>query len=148
MATGERIDPYRGFNFRIEITGTSGAVAAFREVSGMSMNTDPIEYREGNSPDLHPKKLFGLRKYANLMLKRGITQNLELWTWYRNVVNGEADRRNGSIILVDELLADVLRWNFYEGWISKWEGPAFNATTNEVAVESIEITIEKLELVG
>jgi phage tail-like protein len=147
MATGERIDPFRGFNFRIEISGASEAVAAFREVSGLDTNIDPVEYRDGNSRDLHVKKLFGLRKYSNLMLKRGITRNTELWTWYRNIVNGVADRRNGSISLVDEEFADVLRWNFYEGWICKWSGPAFNATTNEVALESIEISIEKLELV-
>ena len=88
-----------------------------------------------------------MRKYANLTLKRGITQNGELWAWYRNIVNGDADRRNGSIILLDEQFQDVLRWNFYEGWICKWEGPAFNATTNETALESIEVCIEKFELV-
>jgi phage tail-like protein len=147
MPTGDRIDPYRGFNFRIEISGTSDTVAAFREVTGLSLNIDPVEYRDGNSRDLHVKKLFGLRKYSNLMFKRGITLNAELWVWYRAVVNGIADRRNGSIILLDEEHNDVLRWNFYEAWICKWEGPAFNATTNEVALESIEVCLEKLELV-
>jgi phage tail-like protein len=147
MATGERVDPYRGFNFRVEISGTSQAVAGFREASGLTFTIDPIEYREGNAPDLHVRKLFGLRKYSNIALKRGFTQNKELWTWYRNLVNGRVDRRNGAIVLVDEEQQDVLRWQFVEGWIAKWEGPAMNATTNEVAIESIEICVEKVELV-
>jgi len=147
MPTGERVDPFRGFNFRVEITGTGPAVAAFREASGLVFTVDPVEYRDGNSRDLHPVKLFGLRKYSNIMLKRGFTLNRELWVWYRNVVNGVADRRNGSVILLDEEHNDVVRWNFREGWICKWEGAAMNATQNEVAIESIEICVERVELV-
>jgi phage tail-like protein len=147
MATGDRNDPYRGFNFRIEIDNTTGAVAGFREASGLSFTTDPVEYREGNEAALHVRKLFGLRKYANIMLKRGFTANRELWNWYRNVVNGVADRRGGAIVLRDEEHNDILRWNFTAGWICKWEGASFNATTNEVALESIEICVESVELV-
>jgi phage tail-like protein len=147
MPIGDRNDPYRGFNFRIEIENTSGAVAGFREASGLAFTTDPVEYREGNEQALHVRKLFGLRKYANIVLKRGITTNHELWTWYRNIVNGVADRRAGAVILRDEEHKDVLRWNFSAGWICKWEGPSFNATTNEVALESIEISVESVELV-
>jgi phage tail-like protein len=147
MATGERIDPFRGFNFRVEIIGMSQMVAAFREVSGLTANVDPVEYRDGNSRDLHVKKLFGLRKYSNIVLKRGITLNTELWGWYRQIVNGEAVRRNGAVVMLDELGADTLRWNFYEGWPCKLDWPALNATTNEVAVETLELCVEKIELV-
>ena len=145
MATGDRTDPFRGFNFRIEIQGT--AVAAFREASGLTFTIDPVEYREGNDPELHVRKLFGLRKYSNIALKRGITVNRELWDWYRQLVNGVPDRRSGAIVLLDEERNDVVRWKFVEGWICKWEGPAMNATTNEVALESIEICVERVDLV-
>jgi len=144
--TGERVDPFRSFNFRIEIDNTD--VAAFREASGLSFTIDPVEYREGTDPDMHVRKLFGLRKYANIMLKRGITLNRDLWEWYLTVVNGEPDRRAGAIVLLDEERNDVARWRFVEGWICKWEGPAMNATTNEVAVESIEICVERVDLVA
>jgi phage tail-like protein len=147
MATGDRVDPYRGYNFRIEIDNTSGAVAGFREVSGLSFTTDPVEYREGTDPARHVRKLYGLAKYANLVFKRGITQNVELWNWYRNVVNGVEDRRNGAVVLRDDQQADVMRWNFSAGWLCKWEGPSFNGTTNEVALESLEIAVEFVELV-
>src|SRR4051812_40360999 len=124
MATGDRNDPWRGFNFRVEIGGTN--VAAFREASGLSFTIDPLEYREGTDPDMHVRKLFGLRKYSNIALKRGMTANRDLWAWYRTVVNGKPDRRNGAIVLIDEEHKDVARWKFAAGWICKWEGPAMN----------------------
>jgi phage tail-like protein len=147
MATGDRVDPFRGFNFRVEIANTSQAVAAFREVSGLGSSADPIEYRVGNSRDLHVQKLPGLLKYPNVVFKWGITLNNELWLWYRQIVNGIADRRNGAVVLLDEVGADVLRWNFYEAWPTKIEWPSLNATANEVAVHSLELATEKVELV-
>jgi phage tail-like protein len=144
MATGDRKDPYHGFNFRVELDKT--AVAGFREVGGLSFTIDPVEYREGNDPQLHVRKLTGLRKFANLTLKRGFTANHDLWNWYRTLLNGVADRRDGSIVLQDEERNDVLRWNFSNAWITKWEGPAMNATTNDVAIESIELAVERVEL--
>jgi phage tail-like protein len=145
MPTGERTDPYRGFNFRMEIDNT--AVAAFSECSGLTFDVDPVDYREGTDIPLHVRKLTGLRKFANIALKRGFTDNTALWDWYKTVLEGKPDiRRNGAIILQDEEHNDVLRWNFYEGWICKWEGPAMNATSNDVAIESIEICVERVEL--
>lgn len=142
--TGSRHDPYRTFNFRVEIDGTT--VAGFRECSGLNFTTDPVEYREGTDVALSPRKLPGLRKFANLMLKRGFTQDKALWTWYKNILNGTDDRRNGSIVLQDEQHNDVLRWEFEAGWITRWEGPTFNATSNDVAIESIELVVERVEL--
>jgi phage tail-like protein len=144
MATGERKDPYRGFNFRVEIDKT--AVAGFRECSGLSLTTDAVDYREGTDVPLHVRKLPGLRKFANISLKRGFTDNHELWNWYKNVLNGVADRRNGSVILQDEQHNDVLRWQFENGWICKWEGPTMNATSNDVALETLEICAEQVTL--
>jgi phage tail-like protein len=144
MATGERKDPYRGFNFRIEIDSTT--VAAFRECSGLNLTTDAVDYREGTDKALHTRKLTGLRKYSNITLKRGFTDNKDLWKWYKNIVNGVTDRRNGAIVLQDEEHRDVLRWHFEAGWICKWEGPTMNATSNDVAVEAIEICAEQVTL--
>lgn len=144
MATGDRNDPYRGFNFRVEIDNT--AVAAFSEASGLTFDVDPVEYREGTDLPLHVRKLTGLRKFANIALKRGFTDNKDLWEWYKAVLNGTVERRDGAVVLMDEDRKDVLRWNFTEGWICKWEGPAMNATANDVAIESIEICVERVEL--
>ena len=145
MATGDRTDPYRGYNFKIEIDNTE--VAGFSEASGLTFDTDPVEYREGTDIPLHVRKLTGLRKFGNLSLKRGITNSTSLWDWYKNVLNGVPDRRNGAVILRDEEHNDVMRWEFENGWISKWEGPTLNATSNDVGIEGIEICVERVELV-
>lgn len=144
MPTGERVDPYRGFNFRVQIDNTD--VAAFSEASGLTFDVDPVEYREGTDLPLHVRKLTGLRKFANIALKRGITENKDLWDWYKDVLDGSVERRNGAVILLDEDRNEVLRWNFEGGWICKWEGPSMNATSNDVAIESIEICVERVEL--
>jgi len=143
MATGDRVDPYAQFNFLVEIDGV--ARAGFTEVGGLSTEQDVIEYREGsNAPTV--SKLPGLSKFMNIALKRGFTQDFDLWNWRKTTLDGATERRAGSIVLLDEGRNPVLRWNFREGWICKWEGPALNATTNEAAIESLEICHEGLEL--
>jgi phage tail-like protein len=142
VATPSRDDPYKGFNFRVEIDGVS--LAAFSEVGGLESETAVIEYRVGGEPN-SVRKLPGLTTYANIVLRRGITQDAELWTWRKNVIDGRTDRRNGAIVLLDDGGNEVVRWNFLRGWICKWEGPALNARGNEVALETIAIAHEGLE---
>lgn len=144
MGTGVRVDPFRAFNFRVEIDGLT--VGSFSECSGLTSEGDAVDYREGTDFPLTVRKLMGLRKYTNIVLKRGYTTNNELWSWYKNIMNGVADRRNGSIILMDEEHKDVMRWSVENAWINKIEGPTFNATANEVAIESIELVHEGLML--
>jgi phage tail-like protein len=144
MATGERIDPYRGFNFRVEIDGLDAG--SFSECSGLSTDGDSVDYREGTDIPLTVRKLIGLRKYSNITLKRGYTQSSTLWDWYGNIVNGVADRRNGTVILMDEERTEVMRWNFENAWPNKIEAPSFNASGNEVAIETIELIHEGLTL--
>ncbi len=144
MPAQNRTDPYKNFNFRVEIDGI--AVAAFSEVSGLESETVVVEYRTGDSRVT--RKLPGVTKYPNLVLKRGLTLDLALWKWRKTVVDGRAERRNGSIILRDDAGKDMLRFNFFEGWPCKWEGPAFNAKGSEVAIETLEIAHEGLEIDG
>ncbi len=139
-----RNDPYAQFNFLLEIEGITAA--GFTEVGGLSAESDIIEYREGSDP-ARMRKLPALFKFSNITLKRGYTQNRELWEWRKTTLDGVTQRKQGAIILLDEARNPVLRWEFSEGWISKYEGPALNATANEAAVESIEIAIEDLQLV-
>jgi len=141
MPTGTRTDPYRGYNFLVEIDGITQA--GFQEVSGLDASTDPIDYREGNDPN-HVRKLPGLNKYTAITLKRGITDSDELWKWYQTVAAGKAERKNGSIVLLDDTGQERLRWNFANAWPSKWGGPSFNSTGNAIAVETLEITHEEV----
>lgn len=143
MATGDRKDPFRSFNFAVELDGI--ARAGFRECSGLDTSNDPIEYREGTE-GLTARKLPGLVKYSNITLKWGMTDDAELWDWRKKAMTGKVERKNGSIVLLDETGAEKMRWNFREAWPTKWTGPSFNATGNEVAIETLEIAHEGLEL--
>jgi phage tail-like protein len=139
MAT--RVDPYRSFNFLVEIDGITQA--GFQECSGLDSQTASIDFRLGDDP-MHMRKLTGLNTFSAISLKRGVTDSDELWKWRQTVVDGKTERRNGSIVLLDEKGAEKLRWNFSNAWPSKWTGPSFNSTGNTIAVESLEIMHEEI----
>lgn len=139
MPVGDRQDPYRVYNFLVEIDGITRA--GFRECSGLDTSQDAIDYREGTDP-LTTRKLPGLVKYSNITLKWGMTDDTELWDWRQQAMDGNVERKNGSIVLLDDRGEEKLRWNFRDGWPTKWTGPGFNATGNEVAIETLEIVHE------
>ena len=144
MATAERRDPYRAFNFQLQIDGVP--LGAFSEASGLTAEGDAVDYREGTDKQSNVRKLVGLRKYANLTLKRGYTQDKSLWQWYSNIVNGSPDRRNVTIVLMNEAHQPVLRWHAENAWVNKIEGPSFKAAGNEIAMESVELVHEGLTI--
>jgi phage tail-like protein len=139
-----RVDPYRNFSFLVEIGGITQA--GFSDCSGFGASTDPIEYREGGETKT-VRKLPGLTKYTNITLKWGLTDSRELYNWYRDVVNGKIERKNGSIILLDLEGNEKVRWNFFDAWPTKWDGPDFTAKGNDVAIETLELAHEKVERV-
>jgi len=140
-------DPFRGFRFLVQIGGITSA--GFREVSGLDIATDTVDYREGDDPRLTISKLPGLRKYANLILKRGITDDKQLWEWRNKILKGEIQdtRKSIQIILQDIDGNATAEWHCLEAWPSSWSGPHFNATASEVAIETLEISHEGLERV-
>ena len=140
----QRKDPYSQFNFLIEIDGV--VHGGFSECSGLTSDTNIIDYREGNEKQLTTRRLAGLMKYNNIVLKRGYTTDTSLWNWRQDVINGQVSRTTGSIILLDDARNTALTWNFREGWPCKLEGPALNGKTSEVAIETLEICHEGIEL--
>ena len=142
MPTATRHDPHGVFCFRVEIDGI--AVAGFSEASGLEAEIIPIDYREGNE-DIVVRKIPGLKKFVNITLKRGLS-NLDLWNWIRNVGSGNPDRRNGSIILLNAEREPLLSFRFHNGWPCKWEVSPLNALGNEIAIETLEICHEGLEV--
>jgi phage tail-like protein len=143
--TGQRIDPFLNFNFLVEIDGISRA--AFQEASGFDSTIDVIEHREGGD-NITPRKLPGMTKYSNIVLKRGITDDVELYEWHRQTVQGNVQRRNGSIVLLDRQGVEQVRWNFVSAWPTKWDGPDLNAEGNDVAIETLELAHEGVERAG
>ncbi|GMK40232.1 phage tail protein [Paenibacillus sp. CCS19] len=139
MATGQRKDPYRNFRFRVEIDGLQQA--GFTDVSGFDSTVDVVEYREGNETTT-TRKLSGLTKYGNISLKWGITDSTEIYNWFSEVTKGNVQRKNISIVLVDETGGDKSRWNFINAWPSKYDAPDFSAKSSEVGIESLDIVHE------
>ena len=147
MAVGQRpTDPYRGFRFKVQIDGITKA--GFREVSGLDMGTDAVDYREGDE-ETRLRKLAGLQKFSNITLKRGITQDQDLWKWRSMVMDGkiQSARKSGQIIVLDDEGKEAAEWAFTEGWPTKLTGPTLNATANDVVVDVLEITHEGLKRV-
>ena len=142
MPVGDRRDPYRGFNFLVELDGITRA--GFREASGLDTSSDVVEYREGNE-GFTARQLAGMTKYSNITLKWGLTDDAELWEWRQRATEREVQRKNGSIVVLDEAGNEKVRWNFRHAWPVKWTGPSFNATSNDVAIETLEIAHEGVE---
>lgn len=134
-------EPYKNFNFRVEIDGIS--IAAFSECTGLGSRVDVIEYREGGSGAV--RKLPGLRRFSDIVLKRGITGSRELQDWHSNILKGQADRRNGSVILLDDAGQEVVRWNFFNAFPSRWDGPHLKGDGQDVALETLTLSCEGLE---
>lgn len=145
MATGDIPDPFGNYNFLVEIDNI--ARGAFQEVSGFDSTIDVIEHREGGE-NTTVRKLPGMTKYSNIVLKWGITDDTTLYKWHLDTVNGKPNfRRNGSIVLLDRQRNEVARWNFERAWPTKYDGPDLNAEGTDVAIETLELAHEGVKRV-
>ena len=136
-------DPLRNFRYRLEIDGI--VQAGFSEVAIGDASNDPIEYREGNELTT-VRKLKGLNKYANITLKWGLTDSIELSNWHRMVVDDAtplaAARRNVVIRVQNEAGEDKAAWEITRAWPTKYNPADLNGKGNEVAIESLELANE------
>lgn len=144
MPPAGRRDPYPGFDFVVEIDGI--ATAGFREVSGLEGSIDVVEYREGADVSPAVRKLPGLVKYANVTLKRGLTDSRDLYNWWRAVVSGKPDRRAAAIVLLDRERNEVRRWTLREAWPVRYAISTLDAGVSGIAVETLELAHEGFEL--
>jgi phage tail-like protein len=140
-------NPYSAFNFIVEINGAQ--IAAFQEVSGLDSENTPIEYREGADKMNTVRKLPGQEKYPLLTAKRGITGSLELWNWRKEVRDGGTafpPFRDVTIQLQNEKHESVYKWRLTNAWCCKLSGPSLNAKGNEIAIESMEIAYDRIDI--
>ena len=144
----ERDEPYGGFNFVVELgdgVNPGEPAAGFQEVSGLALAVDVIEYRNGN--DLHVRKLPGLARYENVVMRRGFTGSTRLYEWIDSVRSGlSSPSRTVRITLLDEASVPVTRWTLQRAWPIRYVGPAMKADANEVAIEELVLTHERLEM--
>ena len=140
----ERKDPYKNFRFLVEIDGI--AQAGFNEVTLPDSAQDSIEYREGtDAPTM--RKIPGMIKYGNVILKWGITDSLDLYKWRKLVEDGKTQeaRKNMAVIVLDETGGMTARWEFSNAWPTKYDAPDLKATGSEVAIETLEIVHEGMK---
>jgi phage tail-like protein len=143
----ENGNPYSAFNFVVEIDGEQ--IAAFQEVSGLDSENTPIEYREGADPMNTVRKLPGIESYPNLTCQRGITGSLTLWEWRKEARDGAGafpPVRDVTIQLLNEEHEEVMRWIIINAWCAKLTGPTLNATGNEIAIETMELAYDRLDI--
>lgn len=118
---------------------------SFQEVDGLNSETQPIEYRHGNSPVFYPIKMPGLGRVGNVTMRKGIFVNdSKFWTWYNEIKMNTIARRTVVVNLLDETGAPKMVWTLNNAWPTKITGTDLKSEGNEVAVESIELAFETL----
>jgi phage tail-like protein len=143
-------NPYSNFNFIVEFDGTE--VAAFTEVSGLDSENTPIEYREGADATSAMRMIPGTEKYPPVLFKNGITGNLALWEWRKQVRDGGTmfpPVKQVTIKLLDEAHnrnAPAMTWSLTNAWPSKLTGPSLSAKGNDYAVQQLDLVHERLDI--
>ena len=133
--------------FRFAVKWAEGEVMYFQEVSGMDVESQPIEYRHGSSPQFSTIKMPGLKNHSDVTLKKGVFKNDDqFWAWFNEIKMNTIQRRPVTISLLDEGGAPVMVWTLANAWPNKISGTDLKATGNQVAVETIVISHEGLTI--
>ena len=135
-------DPLVSAWFGIEFQGQ--VAGAFRECTGLGSENEIVEYKGTVDGKPTISKQPGRLKWNNIVLKRGITDSLDMWKWRQTVEQGDmaSARKNGTITMFSPKGEAVAKWDFVNAWPSKITGPTANAANNEVGIEEMEITHE------
>jgi phage tail-like protein len=147
----DRTHPYGAFNFLVNLNGPRGPedpLGGFSDVSGLGTEMTVAEYRNGNDPENHVRKVPGVHKVADVTLKRGIVNSEDLWAWMEQVRRtGVAAQRTVSITLRDEASQPVQTWTLRGVVPLKWTGPTLAAKGGgDVAMEELVLSAEALVL--
>jgi phage tail-like protein len=135
-------EPMTNFHFRVEIDGI--AQASFSEVQVAEATIEVIEHREGSDPT-HIRKLPGLAKYGNVTLKWGATASNELFNWWKAAADGQLQRRNMVVSLLDERNKVVKRWTMRNVWPARYAVSPLVAAEGRITVtETLECAVESL----
>lgn len=134
--------PLPKFHFEVD---WGGVRIGFTEVTGLAVETEVIEYREGNSPVYTKTKMPGMQKFGNITLKRGtFNADNEYFEWWNTVKLNTIERRDIIIKLLNEEHEPVMSWKVVNAWPSKVQSSDLKSDGNEVAIESIEVVHEGL----
>lgn len=137
--------PMTTLNFTVSWGETEEQQASFSEVSGVSVESEVIEYRGGADPRQSTSKQPGLQKYGNITLTRGVMPTVTgnaLYTWFKASTQGAGDRRDVTISLLNEDREPAMTWNVKGAFPVKLEAPAFKSTGTDVSLEKLEFACE------
>ena len=139
------------YNYRVTVL-TSGAplVLGFAEISGLNIEYEPVTYRHGLSFLTGVQIIPGMRQPTRLILKRGVVKNqAQLYQWLQSTatdLNLGQIKRDILIDLCDETGKSVIRWTVQGALPTKLDAPTFDANSNEVAIETLELTAHGLQV--
>ena len=143
--SGKKKHPLPSSNFVVEIDGI--ASSSFTHVEGVSSTTEVVEYREGTEQNI--VRLFpGLTRYGPITLKRGLSDNSELWDWYESNIDDPVDTRAMSIIFLDRGRNEQVRYNFADCWPSDYYIEPLDSNPSGIAIEVIVIQCESMDRVS
>ena len=135
--------PVGNFSFLVEMS--DAGATGFAEMSGLDIETEVLEYRDGNSVG-GVRKFPGLHRSGDVTFKRGVATSFEMWDWYKTVLSGKPERRDVVISLLNSDKEAIAQWRLFNAWPRKYSGPVLNARGNEIAIEEIVIVSERMEL--
>lgn len=126
-----------------------GVRVGFTEVTGLDMQVEAIEYREGFSPEYSKVKMPGMHKFSNITLKRGsVAGDSEFYTWMKTISLNTAERRDITISLLNEAHAPVMTWTAKNAFPVKLQASDLKSDGNEVAIETLELAHEGLSFLN
>ena len=134
--------PLTGFHFTVKWSDDDENVS-FSEVTGLNVSTTPIEYREGANKEYTTFKMPGLKKYTNVVLKRGsFASDNGVYEWFNSIANNTVERRDVIISLLNEEHEPVVTWSLKNAFPIKYDGGSLNASDGKVVIESVELAYE------
>ncbi len=147
----DRTHPYGAFNFIVNLNGPRGPedpLGGFSDVSGIGTENTVAEYRNGNDPENHVRKVPGVHKVSDVTLKRGIVNSADLMEWIEAVRRtGVVAQRTVTITLRDEASQPVQTWTLRGVVPLKYTGPTLAAKGGgDVAMEELVLSAEAMVL--
>jgi phage tail-like protein len=139
-------NPFGAFNFTVSLE-QGGPVAGFSDVSGLGNEVKYSEYRNGDDPENHVRKIANTNTTDDVTLKRGIIADRSLFVWLDETRRGNHEPRTVTITLLDEAArTGVCSWVLTNAQPKKWVGPTLGAKGGgEVAMEELHLVAEKID---
>ena len=139
------ITPENGSRFLVAIDGLN-QLKNVVSVSGPDSFFDVIDQRSGSDTTTTPTQLPGLHHLTPIILRVGLTTDLSLFKLHADWVAGNRTRRSVVITLLDQTLKPVLEFRLSNAWPVRWTAPTLVATSNEVAIQTLELAYEQLDV--